>query len=126
MKKTILFLILIVLSLNASDSVGEEVELSYFKNLDSWVQNGGDVNTVQEIVVENCGKLVMITVDSVEKLQLSTIKRDEFDWRLDVCVKMTVNRVHPQPEFENPKIINMICNDDVRLFQKMCKQNGFR
>lgn len=115
-----------VLSLNASNSISEKVELSYFKNLDDWVKNGGNVKKVQDIVVENCGKLVMVTVDSVEKLQLSTTKRDEFDWRLDVCVKMTVNRVHPQPEFKNQKIIDMICNNDVTLFQKMCRQNGFR
>ncbi len=123
--KQILFLITLIFVLNLNASTIEEVEKSYFKNLDSWVANGGNKNEIQDIVITNCGKLVMITANSVEKLKLSTTQRSEFDYRLDVCAKMTVNRVYPQPEFKNQKIVQSICEDNVLLFKKLCKKNGF-
>jgi len=125
MKQIIIFVILIF-TVNLNASAVEEVEKSYFKNLDSWVKNGGNKKTIQDIVIKNCGKLVMITTDSTEKVKLSTIQKDEFNYRLDVCAKMTVNRIYPQPEFKNPKIIKSICEDNIVLFKKLCKQNGFK
>jgi hypothetical protein len=71
-------------------------------------------------VVETCGKLVMLTTDTLEKIALATTQREEFHFRVDVCTKMTVNRVYPQPEFEKKEIIVMICDESkVMLFRKL-------
>lgn len=32
-------------------------------------------------------------------LRLATVQRDEYGFRVDVCAKITGNRVYPQPEF---------------------------
>jgi hypothetical protein len=40
---------------------------------------------------------------------------------------MTVNRAHPQPEFEKKEIVRMICDEsEVILFKKLCTRYGFR
>ena len=56
-------------------------------------------------MAETCGKLVMLTASAAEKATLATSSREEFDFRVDACVKSTVHRVHAQPEFSNPKIV---------------------
>lgn len=76
------------------DSAEEKLEAKYFATLDSWVNRGGPVSEVQETVVQTCGKLVMLTVGASEKLALTTSQREEFHFRVDVCTKMTVNRVN--------------------------------
>jgi hypothetical protein len=40
-------------------------------------------------------------------LAFSTVNRADFDFRVDVCSKMTVNRVYKQPEFENPNLVKL-------------------
>jgi len=85
------------------------------------------MNEVQDTVVQTCGKLVMLTVSNSEKVALSTTQREEFHYRVDVCTKMTINRVHPQPEFEKKEIIRVICDEiKVNLFKKLCKRYGLR
>jgi hypothetical protein len=112
---------------HAEKSATEQREEKYFQTLDGWVKRGGPVNEIQDTVVKTCGKLVMLTASHTEKASLSTIKKDEFHHRVDVCTKMTVNRVHPQPEFEKKEIIRMICDESkVNLFKKLCKRYGFR
>jgi hypothetical protein len=91
----------------------------YMHRLDAWVSNGGNFKTIQSEVVENCGELI----------QLSTFYRDEFDFRVDVCAKMTVNRVYKQPEFEKPEIVDTICDDKNpyhELFRRLCRRSGLR
>jgi hypothetical protein len=39
-----------------------------------------------------------------------TSQRDEFHFRVDVCMSMTVNRVHKQPNFEKSQLIEAICD----------------
>jgi hypothetical protein len=59
--------------------------------LDDWVSNGGNVKTIQ---AEDCGKLILTQASVVELLELLIFHRDEFDFRVDVCTKMTVNRAY--------------------------------
>jgi hypothetical protein len=101
--------------------------LTYFSTLDGWVKRGGPVSEIQDTVVQTCGKLVMLTVNASEKLALATTQRDEFHFRVDVCTKMTANRVYPQPEFEKKDIVSMICDESkVSLYRKLCKRSGLR
>ena len=101
----------------------------YTGRLDAWVKNGGQIEVVQKQVVESCGMLVWTQARAFERLQLMTIYRDEFDFRVDVCTKMTVNRIHKQPEFEKPQIITLICDDTNpyhELFGRLCRKSGLR
>ena len=103
------------------------LEEQYFGTLDSWVTRGGPMDELQGTLVETCGKLVMITVGTSEKAAFSTTQREEFHFRVDVCTKMTVNRVYPQPEFEKEDVVATICDkSEVTLFSKLCRRNGLR
>jgi len=108
------------------ETATDKVKEQYFSSLDHWVESGGNIDTVQKSVVENCGKLTMATASLSEKAQFITTDQEEFHFRVDVCVKMTVNRVHPQPEFEKSDIVNMICDGDTPFFQLLCLRSGLR
>jgi hypothetical protein len=101
----------------------------YMKRLDAWVGAGGDVKTVQSQVVETCGKLILTQAGAFERIQLLTFYRDEFDFRVDVCLKMTANRLYKQPEFEKPEMVTMICDDPRpyhELFKRLCQRSSLR
>jgi len=96
--------------------------------LDAWVEAGADPKAIQT-VVENCGQLVMAQAGWFERIQLATYLRDELDFRVDVCTKMTANRVYKQPEFDNPEAVKMICWDTHpyhRVFVRLCEHAGLR
>ncbi|MEO8341640.1 MAG: hypothetical protein ABI604_18375 [Nitrospirota bacterium] len=127
--KAFAFLLLsgLVATSYAETTVTEKLEEKYFSTLDGWVKGGGQINEVQNTVVQTCGKLVMLTVNDTEKLALSTTRREDFDFRVDVCVQMTVNRSHPQPQFKKTEIVQMICDDNtVVVFKKLCRRSGLR
>lgn len=132
MNRPLLVLFLLLLAVfptltYAEKSATEQLEEKYFLTLDGWVKKGGPINELQDTVVKTCGKLVMLTASTSEKVALSTTQRDEFHHRVDVCTKMTVNRVHPQPEFEKKEIVKMICDESKEdLFKKLCRRYGFR
>ena len=112
---------------HAEKPITKQLEEKYFQTLDEWVKRGGPASEIQDTVARTCGKLVMLTVSHAEKASLSTTQKDEFDHRVDVCTKMTVNRVHPQPEFKKKEIIEIICDEsNVNLFKKLCRRCGFR
>jgi hypothetical protein len=101
----------------------------YMRKLDMWVSAGGDVTTVQSEVVETCGKMVLTQAGGFERMQLLTFYRDELDFRVDVCTKMTVNRLYVQPEFQKPILVAKICdNSDPyhELFRRLCVRSGLR
>ena len=128
-RRILIFLVISVFATvaHAEKSATEQLEEEYFQTLDGWVKRGGPVIEIQDTVVKTCGKLVMLTASHAEKASLSTIKRDKFHHRVDVCTKMTVNRIHPQPEFEKKEIIRKICDESKEnLFKKLCKRYGFR
>jgi hypothetical protein len=81
----------------------------YVKRLDASVSSGADIKTVQSEVPERLGKLVLTQAGAFERIQVLTFFRDEFDFRVDVCLKMTANRLYKQPEFEKPEMVTTIC-----------------
>jgi hypothetical protein len=99
------------------------------EKLDSWVKNGGSTNTLTEDLAAPCSNLVLSQAGPLERLELLFIFRDELDFRIDVCAKMTANRLYKQPEFEKPEIVNMICDDPKpfhELFRRLCRRSGLR
>jgi hypothetical protein len=107
--------------------VARGVEEEYFRTLNSWVGRGGPIDEVQGTVVATCGKLVMLNATPSERVRLSTTDRDEFHFRVDVCTKMTVNRVHAQPEFQKKELVSRICDQrGVEVFTKLCTRSGLR
>ncbi len=82
---------------------------------------------MQSELVELCGRLVLTQAGSFERLELLTFYRDEFDFRVDVCVKITANRLYKQPEFEKPEMVALICDDTHsyhELFRRLCAHAG--
>ena len=110
----------------AGKSLAEKLEDKYFSLLDGWVERGGKVNEYKGVVLETCGKLVIATANASEAVAFTTTQKEEFDFRVDICAKTTVHRVHPQSEFDDPKLIQMICGDGTVLIQKLCKRSGLR
>jgi hypothetical protein len=98
----------------------------YLRRLDAWVAGGGSPSEIQSGVIANCGKLILASASAFDNLRYTTISRDDFDFRVDVCAKMTVNRVHKQPEFENEKTIGIICDGQDALFRWLCRRSGLR
>ena len=110
---------------NAGKTLTDKLEDKYFFVLDGWVDRGGKVNEYQSVVLETCGKRVMVTANASEAVAFTTTQREEFDFRVDVCAKTTVNRSHHHTEFDGPKLIQAICDDNkVILFGKLCKRSG--
>ena len=132
MKKNLVTALLLLAGLNGSmayagKTFAEKLEEKYFTALDEWVSRGGKVNEFQNIVIETCGKLVMAAAGTSEALALTTMQREEFDFRVGVCAKTTVNRTHHQTEFDDPKTVQAICDDNkVLLFRKLCERSGLR
>ena len=111
----------------AGKTLVDKLEDKYFSVLDGWVERGGKVNEYQSVVLETCGKLVMVTANAAEAVAFTTTQREEFDFRVDVCAKTTVNRSYHQSEFDDPKIIQTICDDSkVLLLRKLCNRSGLR
>lgn len=107
--------------------VATQLEEKYFESLNTWVSRGGPVGEVQGVVVQTCGRLVMLNATSWEKIRLLTTGREDFDFRVDVCTKMTANRVYPQPEFQKKEVVSMVCDKPgVGLFSKLCTRSGLR
>ena len=112
---------------NAGKTLTDKLEDKYFSVLDGWVERGGRGNEYQSVVLETCGKLVMVTANASEAVAFTTTQREEFDFRVNVCAKTTVHRSHHQSEFDDPKLIQVICDDNkVILFGKLCKRSGLR
>jgi len=108
-----------------SDENKVKLEKLYLQKLDKWVSDGGDVNSVQEQVITNCGKLFYMHVDPERIPNLSVDAREGYDQLIDICSKITVNRVHPQPEFEDPKTVKLVCIDiaaDHPVIGKLCQK----
>ena len=113
--------------LGVGGASAETLKERYLRALDRWVAEGGKEAEIQESVIRTCGKLVMVTASAGERLGFVTTQRKEWAYRVDVCAKMTANRVHPQPEFEKVKFVKMICDDSkVQLFRELCVRAGLR
>lgn len=97
----------------------------YANRLDAWVRAGGSPATIQSEVIGECGQLVMSQSGALQIIKFLTWRRDDFDYYVDLCAKMTVNRVHPQPEFAKRDLLNAYCGPASEpFFQKLCKRSG--
>jgi hypothetical protein len=112
---------------NAGKMLTAKLEDKYFSVLDGWVERGGKANEYQSVVLETCGKLIMVTANASEAVAFTTSQKEEFDFRVDVCAKTTLHRTHHQSEFNDPKIVQAICDDSkVPLLGKLCRRSGLR
>ena len=135
MKRAILVLVILLLppvlafaqSTVTKDKRSQKLELNYYDKLNEWVIRGGQAEEVQSRVVETCGKLIMLIASPDERIEFISTQEEEFHFRVDVSTKMTVNRVHKQPEFKNKEIISKICDESGNpLFSNLCKRSGLR
>lgn len=100
----------------------EFLQKRYLDKLDEWAKNPS-METIKTGVQKNCAGLVFVSATPDEAKQFAQGKeRDEWDFRVDVCTKMTVNRIYPQVEFKNPKIVEMICKEGIPIFREMCRR----
>lgn len=108
-------------------TIGERLEEQYYGTLDAWVARGGQIDEVQGTVVPTCSKLVMWTATAGEKISFTTTDRREYDFRVDVCVKTTVHRVHAQPQLQDPRIVQTLCRESkLPLYVELCRRSGLR
>jgi hypothetical protein len=114
-----------------------KLEEKYFADLDAWVARGpvlrpGDpggeaaFKARVQPMVETCGKLVLLTATPRQQTEFLSTDRAEFDFRVDVCSKMTINRLHAQPEFQKPELVQQICNSTIPVFRELCVRSGLR
>ncbi len=102
------------------------LENAYLATLDEWVGAGGPVEHLQSQVVATCGKLVMLLATRGERSAFVSTDPEEFDLRLDVCTKITVNRVRPQPQLAKPGVVALICDRGNPLYVRLCERSGLR
>ncbi|WP_428634502.1 hypothetical protein [Sedimenticola sp.] len=96
----------------------------YADRLDEWVAKGGDPAKSAE-VKKNCEELALEMAPSNERMQLKTSLRREYVFRVDTCVKMTMNRAHPKPRFvEREEIMDLCKETEVPLFPLLCRRSG--
>lgn len=116
-------------ALPLTPEISEKLEGSYLARLDAWASNGGKPADVQSGVVETCGRLIMVTASAAEAVAFMKERREDLDFRVDVCTKLTITRAHPQPEFSKPEIRKIVCEDmpkEQAVFETLCKRAGLR
>lgn len=103
-------------------------EERYFSILDGWVTDGGRTDDVQARVVETCGKLTTLWMTEAQRAALMRADKaiaEEFRFGVSVCTKMTVNRVHQQPEFQKAELVSATCDrGGPRYFRRLCDLSG--
>jgi len=105
----------------------DKLERKYFTMLDGWVQRGGQAQEYQNDVLDTCGKLILTSATLSETLTLPTIQKEEFDFRVNVCAKTTVHRVHRQAELNDQELVQEVCYDArMPVFVKLCRRSGLR
>jgi len=104
-----------------------QLEAGTLKELDDWVAAGGKVEDINKSLLPACAKLVSLYATAEERREFPRALREEWDFRVDVCVKGTVHRRHPQPEFENKQITDQLCSpDNNKLWSVVCQRAGVR
>lgn len=100
----------------------------YWSEIEDWVSSATysktqNIEFAVKKIPELCGKLA--TIYSL-KSGLSVEENKDFAMDADVCAKATVHRKFPQPEFDNPKIVQMICNSKLTLYQEVCRRGKLK
>ncbi len=117
---------LLTLTLFHTEPFASTAEEMYFQTLDEWVRRKGAIEEVNTVIAPTCGRLVSLLSTMTENVGFLSIRRDDWDFRLDVCVQMTVNRVYPQPFLQKPEVIEVTCHkNNGRFFTTMCRRSGF-
>jgi hypothetical protein len=96
----------------------------YWDDIEAWVINSEknkskDAEYAVKKIPEICSKIA--TIYSLQ-LGISPQENKDFSMDVDVCAKTTVHRKYPQPEFENPKIVKLICESKLQLYQEVCRR----
>lgn len=117
---------------NLATIASKNLILKYWAQLDAWTENRtASKEELVTIAVKElpaiCSKLVTsYALVSGKSLDGSREDREEWDFNSDFCVKATIHRRFPQPEFENPKILDMVCHKQ-RAYEfnyNLCKRAG--
>lgn len=104
----------------------------YWAQLDKWAKNkAASKEQLIEMAAKDlpmiCSKLVTSYALAAGKTPSTSQKdREEWDFNTDFCVKATVHIRFPQPEFENPKILDMVCHRQkaYEFNYNLCKRAG--
>ncbi len=97
----------------------------YMGRLDAWVANGGPQDKIQSDVIPDCTKLAVSQAGPL-RAPLLLFDRAEYDFRADICLQITVNRIYPQPKLQDHEIVAMICNSENDLFSRLCQRAGLQ
>lgn len=111
---------------SAQENPGVVMENFLFDRLDQWVLGGGDMTTVQDSVVASCSQLAVLLATPEQRALFADLDREVYDLQVDVCTKLTMHRVSPQPEFAGPNMLSLICDRGRPIFTKLCTRSGFR
>ena len=114
-----------VSALFSSAAFADSLEQQYWNKLDGYAASSRIAQEDGQVIFDTCGKLVLLTATYLEKAAFSAgLKQEEYDFRVNVCGKATVNMVLPQPEFSEPNkdITDQICNKDGSFIYKVCKR----
>ncbi len=110
----------------AQDNPGVVMERHLLGQLDTWVAEGGDLSQVANTLAPTCSQLAVLIATEAERDGFLNTNREEYNLRVDVCTKITMHRVHPQPEFGDPRMMSLVCDRGLPLYQRLCRQGGFR
>ena len=104
----------------------------YWSQLDEWAESK---ETDREKLIEKgltllpeaCSNLVMAYwVGSGRSMAMNSEERSEWEFNVDLCMKATMHRHFPQPEFENKQIVKLLCHDnkDYDFNYQLCERAG--
>jgi hypothetical protein len=114
--------LIIILSTPAS---AKKLEQKYWSILDSYANSTKIGKAGGQIIFDTCGKLTLLTASYIEKAAFTAgFKQEEYDFRVNVCAKATINSVHPQPELssKNKDITDQLCAKNKSFIYEICNR----
>lgn len=117
---------------NTATAAAKKLIPTYWAQLDAWAENRTAtkqelINSATKDLPVTCGKLVTsYALTSGKSPSKIDEDREEWNFNSDFCVMATVHRRFPQPEFENPKILDAICHKQKQyeFNYNLCKRAG--
>jgi hypothetical protein len=114
----------IVVFCSGCGSARDKAIKNYFAELDAWVDKGAPIEEIETIVASRCGRILLAYSPLLTQIRLVTIGRDDYDFWVSMCVKMTVHRVSPQPEFKGAhkaSLIKRTCESH-EMWRRLCNR----